>query len=208
MFKLQQQKKDDDNILLDDNSIAPDNEDKDTTNDEDKDDNGHADSNDDDDVTDSDRDGDDSSVHDDRVLASCFVLIAWGQFAPTSDRLETLMTSDDKKVPKSTTATRKASERENKDNERACGSSTVRGFSTDQRTNVEQLRVQKMSCIDRKNEKVVINLAIEESALVRQVETSEVRIKICCPTCKASNLFWKNADATSKKHDESMGIMS
>ena len=41
------------------------------------------------------------------------------------------MASDDKKVPKSTTATRKVSERKNEDDERAHDSSAVRGFSTD-----------------------------------------------------------------------------
>ena len=100
---------------------------------------------------------------------SYFSFVAWGLFAPTNDRLEMLMTLDGKKVPKSTTATRKVSEYKNKDDTRAHDSSAMRVFSTDQRINVEQLRVQKMSCICHKNESVMINLDIEESALVRQV---------------------------------------
>ena len=47
------------------------------------------------------------------------------------------MTTDDQKLPKSTATTRKVSEREIKDEERAHDSSAVRGFSTDQHINVE-----------------------------------------------------------------------
>ena len=61
-----------------------------------------------------------------------------------------------------------------------------------------------MSCIDRKNEAVMFDLAIVESVLSRQVETSETRAKIRCPVHDDSNQFWKKADATIKKHNEVM----
>ena len=66
-----------------------------------------------------------------------------------------------------------------------------------------------MSCIDRKNEAVMFNLAIEENALARQVQTSgKKRAKIRCPGYAGSNLFWKKADAIIKKYDEVMDRIS
>ena len=55
-----------------------------------------------------------------------------------------------------------------------------------------------MSCIDHKNETVMINLSIEESELARQVETSEIRAKISCPVHDDSDLFWKKANSMIK----------
>ena len=65
-----------------------------------------------------------------------------------------------------------------------------------------------MSCIDRKNEAVMFNLAIEESALARQVEVSETRAKMLRPEYDDSNLFWKKADTIFKKHDQVMDRIS
>ena len=65
-----------------------------------------------------------------------------------------------------------------------------------------------MSCIDRKNELVMFNLAIEESALARQFQASEIRAKIRCPEYDDSHIFWKKADTIIKKHDEVMDRIS
>ena len=82
------------------------------------------------------------------------------------------MVTDDKKVNKATNTTQK-SERNDKDSKRSHDSSAVKGFMTDPRINIEQLSVQKMNCIDRKNEAVMFNLVIEKSALARQVKVAE-----------------------------------
>ena len=221
MFKLEQ--KDANNNSSDEDSIGPDtNEnvidgvevtgvndsvgegigDKDGTNDEAKDDEAELVADNDDEVSDSD--GYEPDVPDDYIFASYFAFVAWGPFAPINEQLEILMTTDDKKVEKSTNATRKVSERNQKDGKRAHDGSAERGFTTDQRINIEQLSVQKMSCIDRKNEAVMFNLAIAESALARQVEVSETKAKMRCPEYDDSNLFWKKADAIIKKHDQVM----
>ena len=65
-----------------------------------------------------------------------------------------------------------------------------------------------MSCTDCKNEARMFNLAIEESALARQVQVLETRAKIRCPEYNDSNLFWKMADAIIKKHEEVMDRIS
>ena len=65
-----------------------------------------------------------------------------------------------------------------------------------------------MSCIDLKNEVVMINLAIEESTISRQVKTAEARVKNHCHVYEASNKFWKKADSMIKKYDEIMDKMS
>ena len=62
------------------------------------------------------------------------------------------MTTDEKKKKKATNATRKVSERNKKDAKRAHDGSAEIGFTTDQRISIEQMSVQKMGCIDRKNE--------------------------------------------------------
>eukprot|EP00548_Thalassiothrix_antarctica_P015743 CAMPEP_0194166986 /NCGR_PEP_ID=MMETSP0154-20130528/2433_1 /TAXON_ID=1049557 /ORGANISM="Thalassiothrix antarctica, Strain L6-D1" /LENGTH=427 /DNA_ID=CAMNT_0038877803 /DNA_START=367 /DNA_END=1647 /DNA_ORIENTATION=- len=225
MFKLSQ--KNDDNTSSDEDDIGPDTNDsvidgvgvtgvndsvgeaigdKDGTNDEEKDDKAESVPNNDEWISDSD--GEEPDVPDDYIFASYFAFIAWGPFAPINERLEILLTIDDKKVEKSTNATRKVKERKKKDSERAHDSSTERGFSTDQRINIEQLRVQKMSCIDRKNEAVMFNLAIEESALARQVEVSETRAQLRCPEYDDNNLFWKKANAIIKKHEQVMDRIS
>merc|ERR1740124_45293 len=229
MFKLSQ--KNDDNTSSDEDDIGPDTNDsvidgvegtgvndsvgeaigdKDGTNDEEKDEekDDKAESVPNNDEWISDSDGEEPDVPGDYIFASYFAFIAWGSFAPINERLEILLTTDDKKVEKSTNATRKVKERKKKDSERAHDSSAERGFSTDQRINIEQLRVQKMSCIDRKNEAVMFNLAIEESALARQVEVSETRAQLRCPEYDDNNLYWKKANTIIKKHEQVMDRIS
>ena len=65
-----------------------------------------------------------------------------------------------------------------------------------------------MSCIDRKNEAVMFNLAIEESALARQLEGAEIRAKQRCPQYDESNPFWKKTNEIIKKHDQVMDRIS
>ena len=99
-------------------------------------------------------------------------------------------------------------ERNEKDGKSAHASSAVRGFTTDQRINIEQLSVQKMSCINQKNEAIILNLAIEESALARQVEVSGKRAKVRCPEYNEINLFWKKANVIIKKNEQLMDRIS
>ena len=95
-----------------------------------------------------------------------------------------------------------------KDGERAHDSSAIRGFTTDQQINIEQLSVQKMSCVDRKNEAVMFNLAIQESALARQVDLAEQRAKLRCKQYDENNIHWKKADENIKKHEAVMNRIS
>ena len=55
----------------------------------------------------SDSDGDEPDVPDDYIFQSYFAFIAWGPFAPINERLEILMTTDDKKKNKAINATQK-----------------------------------------------------------------------------------------------------
>lgn len=54
----------------------------------------------------------------------------------------------------------------------------------------------------------MFNLAIEESALARQVETSETRAQLRCPEYDDNNMFWKKANAIIKKHEQVMDRIS
>lgn len=48
------------------------------------------------------------------------------------------------------------------------------------------------------------NLAIKESALARQVEVVEQRVKVHCPEYNESNTFWKKADIVNKNREQVM----
>ena len=65
-----------------------------------------------------------------------------------------------------------------------------------------------MSCTDCKNEARMFNLAIEESALARQLEGAETRAKQRCPQYDENNPFWKKTNEIIKKHDQVMDRMS
>lgn len=88
-------------------------------------------------------DMDEPDVPDDYIFRSYFAFTAWGPFVPINERLKILMSADEKKVMNTISATLKQSEHNKKDDERSHDSSAVRGFSTDQKINIEQLNVQK-----------------------------------------------------------------
>ena len=54
----------------------------------------------------------------------------------------------------------------------------------------------------------MFNLAIEESALARQVEVVEQRAKVRCPEYNEINLFWKKANVIIKKNEQLMDRIS
>ena len=80
-------------------------------------------------------------------------------------------------------------DRNNRNDDSAHDSSTVRIFPTDQRTNIEYLNVQKQLQVDRTEESTIVALAVEESDSARQVEASERRSTMRCPEYDDKNIF-------------------
>ena len=123
------------------------------------------------------------------MFKSLFAFINWGPFVTVDEILEALLTSNNKKSSKIANATMKKNDRSEKDANRARASSAVRGSTTDQRIDIEQLGVLKMSCTDRRNEAAIFNLSIEEGVLASQVELAENRADTRCPVYDKGDMF-------------------
>ena len=79
-------------------------------------------------------------------------------------------------------------------NDAAHDQSAVRGFSTDQRIDIEKLNVQQRMLKDRRDETTIVALSIEESAIGRQLGVAEKRAEQRCPKYDATNVYWKQVD--------------
>ena len=58
--------------------------------------------------------------------------------------------------------------------------------------------------IERKNERTIIGLSIEMSAITAQVEAAENRAKSRCPEYNASNIMWKKVDYLLEEQERVM----
>ena len=58
--------------------------------------------------------------------------------------------------------------------------SNVRGNSTNQQPEVENLRIRKQALIDRQRESMIVALAVEDSAILRRIDQVERRAKMRC----------------------------
>ena len=114
---------------------------------EDKDDGNNSNANDLSVVGSSDEEED--IVPKDYMFPSYYAFILFGPFADPDDRLTLLLTDDTSKSKKdgSRAQRRKTDQKEKLDNA-AHDTSAVRGFSTDQRINIESLNVQKKMQVD------------------------------------------------------------
>ena len=79
-----------------------------------------------------------------------------------------------------------------------------RGFTTDQRIDIENLGLRKESMIDRKHEVTMVALSLEESAMTKMVAAAERRAMQRCPDYDASNMYWARVDVMLKEQDELM----
>ena len=72
--------------------------------------------------------------------------------------------------------------------------SSVRGFSTDQRIDMEKLHVQQQMLRDKREETSIVALSIEEGAIGRQLRDAERRAEMRCPEYDKDNFYWKSVD--------------
>ena len=133
-----------------------------------------------------------------------FEFVAWGPYALPDDRIRFINTTDSKATKKVTRAAMRKEKVEKTNNERECNTSAVRVFSTDQRISIEQLNVQKETMIERKNERTIIGLSIEMSAITLQVEAAKNRAESRCPEYNASNIMWKKVDYLLEEQERVM----
>ena len=79
-----------------------------------------------------------------------------------------------------------------------------RGFSTDQRIEIENLNVRRQERTDRQRESNMVGLSIEEAAISRLIKQAERRAEARCAEYDPGNKFWKKVDDLLQKQDEIM----
>ena len=95
-----------------------------------------------------------------------------------------------------------------KTKERDTDTSSVRGFSTDQRINILSMNINKNRLEHEKNETLLVGLSIQEAALGRQLESAEARAQSRCAKYKSTNPYWSIVDELVLKHDELVNTIS
>ena len=81
---------------------------------------------------------------------------------------------------------------------------SARGFTTDQRIDIETLGLQKESMLDRKHEVAMVALSLEEGSMSNLVEAVERRAAQRCPKYNKSNVYWKKVDQLLLEQEELM----
>lgn len=136
------------------------------------------------------------------IFPSFFVFMLWGPFVPPEKRLPLVLTCDKGKKKSGTRAEQRTKDRVNKMIDLVNDTKNVRGFSTDQRIQIENLNEQKKNRMDRKRECNLVGYCIEEAALARQIESAERRASVRCPDYDPNNIYWQKVDGLLLKQDE------
>ena len=142
-------------------------------------------------------------------LTTCFLLffvfVIHGPFVPPSDQLDiNIIDNKDKKKGEGTRAEMRKREAKEKSSEAKGDTDSTRGFTTDQRIEIENLGLQKESMIDHKNEVAMVALSLEESAMTKLIEAAERRAIQRCPDYDANNQYWKRVDDMLVDQDKLM----
>jgi len=143
---------------------------------------------------------DDDYVPEEYIFPSFMAFVLWGPFAIDSEKLSLFCTDDAAKSTVASRAQKRKMALQLKKEERAGDRSAVRGFSTEQRINLEALDISKQKLQHQKNQSFLVSLAIQESAMARSIEALEKRAMIRCPEYDENNIHWKKADELSEEH--------
>ena len=142
-----------------------------------------------------DQDSDSDDIPDKWVFPSYFAFIAWGPFVDISERLALLLTDELHKSKENSSRQHLRKNVKNaKDKKSAHDSSAVRGFSTDQRIDIETLNVQKQLVVDRHEETSIVAMSIEESCIGRALVSAENRATMRCKEYDSQNEYWIRVD--------------
>jgi len=127
----------------------------------------------------------------DYIFPSFFVFMLWGPFVPSDKRLTLLLTTTkDKSKEKGSREEERKKQLNNRRDDAFTDVTAARGFSTEQRIDIENLNVKKQSLLDRQRESRIVGFSIEEAALSRQVESAERRAALRCPEYDPVNIHW------------------
>ena len=142
------------------------------------------------------------SVPADYMFPSFFVFLTWGPFVSPDDRLSsTLITDIDKKKGTGTRSELRNQLKMEKKEDATCDNTGLRGFSTDQRIEIENLNIRKKQLANQVREQRVVGLAIEQDGITRQIEIAERRAKMICSDYDEDNVHWKRVESLLKEQD-------
>ena len=145
----------------------------------------------------------DDDVPDDFIFPSFYAFVVYGPFVEENQRLSLLLTDDaDKKKGEGSRTKMRESEKAAKKLNAAHDQSTDRGFSTDQRINIEHLNVQQQMMEDRRKETSMVALSIESSEVRHQLEAAEKRALQRCPEYDPNNNYWETVNKLIEDQEE------
>ena len=134
---------------------------------------------------------------------SWFSFIAYGPFVSKDKRLPLLEITDaSKKIVKSRAEKRKA-EKVEKDSKRVNDSITDRGFSTDQKMQLEIIDLTRQQTNDRSRESVFMGLCVQEAALTKQIDRAERMAERLAPNDvdNPQNKWWNKVNSLIEKQE-------
>ena len=150
-------------------------------------------------------DEEDEEIPSDYVFPSFYVFVLYGPFVETSKQLDiNMIESKDKKKGEGTRAQQRKAEAREKETDMKGDTTGKRGFTTDQRIDIENLGLRKESMIYRKHEVAMVALSLEESAMTKMVAAAESRALQRCPEYDETNMYWARVDVMLKEQDELM----
>ena len=124
---------------------------------------------------------------------------------PTLHQLDiNVIDNNQKKKGEGTQAALRKKEAKEKADEKQNDSESTRGFTTDQRIDIETLSLQKESMLDRKHEVAMVALSLEESSMTKLVEAAERRALQRCPKYSKTNVYWKKVDGMLIEQEQLM----
>ena len=146
-----------------------------------------------------------NEIPSDYLFPSFYVFVLHGPFVAAGDQLDiNLIENKDKKKGEGTRAQQRKAEAKEKEIDAKGDTSSKRGFTTDQRIDIESLGLRKESMIDRKHEVAMVALSMEESAMTKMIEAAERRAMQRCPEYDKCNQYWAKVDMMLKEQDQLM----
>ena len=104
---------------------------------------------------------------------SWFSFLTYGPFVDKDKRLSLLEISDASKNVVKSRAQKRKSDKIAKQLQRANDSSADRGFSTDQKIQLEMIDLTRQQTTDRSRESILMGLCVQEAALTKQIDRAE-----------------------------------
>lgn len=143
------------------------------------------------------------SPPEDWFFPSWMSFIAYGPFVDKSKRLSLLEISDASKDIVKSRAQKRKSDKLEKNLKRTSDDSANRGFSTDQKLQLEIIDINRQQTNDRSRESVLMGLCIQEHALTKQIDRAERMAERRAPDSMDApeNKWWNKVDMLIKEQE-------